>query len=89
MIKRIAADVNTSGKAKRLFSGVPKGHALPPGIYTRVNNNTVIVPLLVFATEATYKKRFRFSEVGKATITAEFEGNMVKAWADAVRTARR
>jgi hypothetical protein len=43
----------------------------------------------VFATEAVYKKRFQFSEVGKATITAEFEANMVAAWAEAVRTARR
>lgn len=88
-IKKIAADVNSSGKAKRFFSGKPKGHALPPGIYTRTNNNTSITPLLVFATEAVYKKRFQFSEVGKATITAEFEANMVAAWAEAVRTARR
>lgn len=87
-IKAIARNLNTSGDAKRFFSGKPKGHDLPPGIYARTNNNKQIVPLLVFASEAVYQKRFKFSEVGTATITAEFEANMVKAWADAVRTAR-
>jgi hypothetical protein len=88
-IKAIARDVNTSGKAKRFFSGKPKGHALPPGIYTRTNNNKQITPLLVFATEAVYQKRFKFTEIGTATISAQFEANMVAAWAEAVRTARR
>ncbi|MFS2023860.1 hypothetical protein [Massilia sp. CT11-137] len=88
-IKRIAADVNTSGDAKRFFSGKPRGQALPPGIYARVNNNRLITPLIVFATAAVYRKRFQFSEVGKETITAEFQANMVEAWADAVKTARR
>lgn len=88
-IKAIARDLNTSGNTKRFFAGKPKGHNLPPGIYARTNNNHQLVPLLVFATEAVYQKRFKFSEVGTATITAEFESNMIKAWADAVRTARR
>lgn len=88
-IKAIARDVNTSGKAKRFFSGKPKGSDLPAGIYTRTNNNKQITPLLVFATEAVYQKRFKFSEVGIATVTAQFEANMVAAWAEAVRTARR
>lgn len=88
-IKRIARDVNTSGKAKRFFMGKPKGHDLPAGIYTRTNNNTQITPLLVFATAAVYEKRFKFSEVGVMTITAQFESNLVAAWADAMRTAKR
>ncbi|NML62258.1 hypothetical protein HHL21_14470 [Massilia sp. RP-1-19] len=87
-IKQIARDVNTSGKAKRFFSGKPKGQDLPAGIYTRTNNNKSITPLLVFATAAVYEKRFKFSEIGTATITAQFEANMVQAWAEAVRTAR-
>lgn len=88
-IKRIARDVNTSGKAKRFFSGKPKGHDLPAGIYTRTNNNKQITPLLVFATEAVYQKRFKFSEIGVMTINAQFDANMVAAWADAMRTATR
>lgn len=88
-IKRIARDVNTSGKAKRFFSGKPKGHALPGGIYTRTNNNQQITPVLVFATEAVYQKRFKFSEIGVMTITAQFEANMVAAWDLAMSTARR
>jgi hypothetical protein len=88
-IKQIAAAVNTGGKSKRLFLGHPKGSTLPSGIYTRMPNNTSIVPVLVFAAQAVYQKRFRFNEVGRATITAAFPSNMAKAWADAVRTARR
>lgn len=88
-IKRIAADVNTNVTAKRFFRGVPKGHSLPDGIYARVNENYHIVPLLVFATQASYKKRFNFTAIGKDTITAQFETNLVAAWGQAVKTARR
>jgi hypothetical protein len=85
-IKRIAADVKKSGGKKNLFIGVPKGLALPPGVYSRVGKT--IVPVLVFATEAVYKPRFKFTEVGVASIKANYAANMVKAWGDAVSTAR-
>lgn len=85
-IKRIAANLNKSGKAKRYFMGVPKGSDLPMGIYAR--DGKKIVPLLVFATEAVYKQRFRFNEVGVATITAQFEPNFAVAWSAALATAR-
>ena len=88
-IKRIARDLNIAGTAKRFFSGRPRGQDLPAGIYARVNNNKLIVPLLVFADAAIYRKRFQFSEIGMATITAEFEKNMVAAWELAMSTARR
>jgi hypothetical protein len=88
-IKRIARDLNTSGTNKRFFSGAPKGQHLPAGIYARTNNNKQITPLMVFASAAVYQKRFMFSEVGKDTITAQFEGNMVASWDLAVSTARR
>lgn len=87
-IKRIAADLAKTGKAKRFFLGAPKGHSLPPGVYARVNGKSLI-PVLVFASAATYQKRFKFDEVGRATIKAEFNPNMTKAWADALKTARR
>jgi hypothetical protein len=87
-IKQIARDMNSAGKAKRFFAGKPKGHDLPAGIYTRTNNNMQITPLLVFATEAVYQKRFKFSEIATATITAQYEANLLEAWADALRTAR-
>lgn len=87
-IKRIAQDLNTSGKAKRFFKGKPKGQDLPEGIYTRTNKNTQITPLLVFANAAVYQKRFNFSELAKATITAQFATNLTAAWDAAMRTAR-
>lgn len=86
-IKKIAKDVNSSGDAKRFFAGKPKGHALPAGVYVRANNNHKITPLLVFATDAVYQKRFRFSEIATATITAQYEANLLEAWTDALRTA--
>lgn len=86
-IKQIARDMNTAGKAKRFFAGKPKGRDLPAGIYTRTNNNQHITPLLVFANEAVYQKRFKFSEIAMDTITVRYEANLLEAWANAVRTA--
>jgi hypothetical protein len=88
-ILRIARDVNTSGKSKRFFTGKPVGHAMPSGIYARVNNNTQITPLIVFATAAVYQKRFRFSEVVNETVDAKFVSNLESAWAVAVKSMRR
>lgn len=88
-IKKIAADLNSSGKAKRFFKGTPKGGKLPDGIYTRVNNNTSLAPLLVFGNDATYEKRFKFSEIAGETVTASYEKNMVEAWNRTIKSARR
>lgn len=87
-ILKIANELNSSGGAKRYFKGTPRGHALPPGIYARVDNNTKIVPVLVFAKDATYKKRFAFSELAERTVDARFEKNLMVAWERALRTAR-
>lgn len=86
-IKSIAASLNKTGKKQKFFLGVPKGHTLPLGIYARMGSS--LVPVLVFASSANYQKRFKFDEVGTATITAEFPSNLTKAWDEAVRTARR
>jgi hypothetical protein len=85
---KIAGDLNSSGGAKRFFAGKPKGTDLPSGVYARTNDNRHITPLLVFASAATYQKRFQFSEVARETITAQWEANMTAAWLEAVRTAR-
>ncbi|AMR79285.1 hypothetical protein [Cupriavidus nantongensis] len=87
-IKRIAGELNTSGNAKRYFRGVPRGHNLPAGIYARVNNNTSIVPLMVFARDPIYEKRFQFSEVAELAARDGFEAEMAAAWAQALASAR-
>lgn len=87
-ILAIARDLNTGGKAKRFFKGTPRGHSLPPGIWARVNNNTAIAPIMVFATDAQYEKRFEFSAIAQQTVDAVFERHLLAAWDLAVRTAR-
>ncbi len=88
-IKRIAGDLNSSGGAKRFFAGKPKGQDLPAGVYARTNDNRHITPLLVFANEAQYRKRFKFSELAVETVNERFGVNLATAWAEAMRTARR
>jgi hypothetical protein len=85
---KIARDVNTSGNAKRFFSGKPKGGKHPAGVYTRVNNNTSIAPLLIFATNAQYEKRFKFSEIAQDTVDKQFEQNLQAAWSAAIKTKK-
>ncbi|MDR3382299.1 hypothetical protein [Cupriavidus basilensis] len=87
-IKRIAAELNSSGTSKRYFMGKPRGHNLPEAIYARVDGNSKIVPLLVFTTRAQYEKRLRFSEVAELTARANFEREMLQAWEQALATAR-
>jgi hypothetical protein len=87
-IMRIARDLNSSGTTKRFFKGKPKGGSLPTGIYARVNDNRKIVPLLVFASSASYQQRFDFSAVATEAINRDFEQNLTAAWEQAVATAR-
>lgn len=88
-ILRIARDVNSSGNAKRFFKGVPRGAKHPDGIYARVNNNTRIEPVMVFATEAVYEKRFEFSEIARLTIDQRLVPNLKAAWEYALASARK
>lgn len=88
-LNKIMRDVNTSGKAKRFFSGAPKGAGRPDGVYTRVNENTSIAPLLVFAEDPQYEKRFKFSEIAHDTVSEMFEKNLQDAWASAMKSARK
>jgi hypothetical protein len=87
-IKRITADLNTSGKAGRYFIGQPKGSGRSPGIYARVNNNKRIEALMVFAQQPQYKKRFDMTSIGGKVVSAQFERNLRDAWAYALKTAR-
>jgi hypothetical protein len=88
-IIKITAELNSSGGAKRYFAGQPKGRPdLPSGVYARVNNNTSIEPLLVFATSAVYTKRFEWSAIATRTIDARFEQNLIAAIANTRATAR-
>lgn len=84
-IVRIAKDLNSYESAKRFFKGTPKGHKLPAGIYARTNDNRRITPLIRFATDAVYKKRFEFSAIAHEAITANFETNLITAWEAAMR----
>lgn len=85
-IMRIAKDLNTNASSKRFFKGTPKGQKLPAGIYARTNDNRHITPLIRFATDAVYKKRFEFSAIAMETITANLEANLINAWEAALRS---
>lgn len=87
-IKKIAAELNSSGTSKRYFKGQPRGHNLPEAIYARVDGNRKIVPVLVFATSAEYQSRLRFSEVAELTARESFAREMLQAWERALATAR-
>jgi hypothetical protein len=86
---RILKDENTSGSAKRFFVGKPKGQDLPKGVYSRVNNNNKITPMLIFATDAQYEKRFKFSEIVNENVNETFVKNFESAWEAAIKTMRR
>ena len=69
---------NTSAKDKRYFFGKPKGakhEQYPIGIYARVKENKRIVPLLIFASQPTYKKRFGFSALAREVVNGRFRQN--------------
>lgn len=91
-IKAISANLNTSGKANRYFIGKPNGAGQNAGrgygIYARVNNNKRLEALMVFANKPTYKKRFDMTAIGGRVVNAQFEGELRKAWAFALRTAK-
>jgi hypothetical protein len=85
---RIIRETNTSGGARRYFYGRPKGHDMPGGIYARVNGNSQIVPLLVFAQQAIYQKRFKFSEVAELTVKAQWTEHLSAAFQRAMLTRK-
>jgi hypothetical protein len=78
---------NTGDTAKRYFRGTPKGNqGFGDGVYARVDNNKRIVPLLLFVTDAQYKKRLDFSQAQKVAFQKwpeEFEAALSRALATA------
>lgn len=79
-IKRVAGDLNTYGKDKRFFVGKPKGgRGMPEGVWARTNNNQRLTPLMVFAEDATYEKRFKASAIAGQTVDRVFESRLMEA----------
>ena len=91
-IKAISANMNTGGKAGRYFIGKPKGAGQNAGrgygIYARVGNNKRLEALMVFASKPQYRKRFDMTAIGGRVVNAQFDSELRKAWAFALRTAR-
>lgn len=77
-VKRMLADVNTSGDAKRFFIGAPKGRPGEDGVWARVGNNHRIVRVMEFAQHATYKERFRASAIAEEKVTERWESQLLK-----------
>lgn len=78
---------NSYGTALRYFRGKPKGNqGFGDGVYARVDNNKRIVPLLLFVTDAQYKKRLDFTKAQKVAFQKwpeEFESALARALATA------
>lgn len=78
-IKRVAGDENTGGTAKRFFVGTPQGGGRPEGVWARVGNNKRLVPLMVFADDAQYRKRLDASAIAGKVVNQRFESQLMKA----------
>lgn len=81
-IKKVSADVNSSGSAGRFFVGTPKGwlnDGTFDGIWTRVDNNNRLVRVMAFANDATYEKRFNMSAIAGHTVDQVFASQLAKA----------
>lgn len=80
-IRSVGADTNTSGSAGRFFVGRPKHQPnLPEGVWARVDNNNRIVPVMVFAEEAVYQKRFDMSAIAHEKVNVIWESQFMKAF---------
>ncbi|MFZ3286203.1 MAG: hypothetical protein WA191_05090 [Telluria sp.] len=71
------------------FAGRP-GDRLPLGIYQRITfaRGSAIKPVMIFVRSAIYQPTLDFEYVAEKTIQTEFAGEFVRAFAEAVRTAR-
>lgn len=77
-VKRMLADLNTSGTSKRFFIGAPKGRPGQDGVWARVGKNNRIVRVMDFAQNATYKERFHASAIADQTVNAKWESQLLK-----------
>lgn len=81
-IRKVTEDTNTSGGAKRFFIGTPKGmedDGSNDGVWARVNNNNHLIPVMHFAEDATYQKRFHMAALAKQKVDAVFESQLMRA----------
>lgn len=72
------------------FVGRGGNGKLPLGIWQKVFSNfgTAIRPILIFVESARYESIFDFEYVAMTTVDKEFDGEFIKAWEFAQRTAK-
>ncbi len=72
------------------FVGRPANGRLPLGVWQRFTlaHGSAIKPVMIFVPHAAYKKLFGFFTVGHQVIDRELIGEMKRATAEALRTAR-
>lgn len=90
-IKRITA-LQNGGKTGRYFIGEPKGAGgaknRPAGVYERLAGGKRMRALMLFIEPKAYTKRLDMAGIGKRVVSANFEVELRKAWAQALATAR-
>lgn len=72
------------------FIGSPGDGKSPLGVWKRIHSNfgTAIKPILIFVKSTNYEPIYDFKFVGINTIQKEFDGEFIRAWEQAQRTAR-
>lgn len=81
-IKQVAGDKNTSGSARRFFTGTPKGwldDGTFDGVWARVDDNNRLVRVMAFAEDAQYQSRFEMSAIAERKVDQVFESHLVRA----------
>jgi hypothetical protein len=69
--------------------GRRRARHIPPGVYQRVITGfgTSLKPILIFAKQASYRKRLPFFETVQTVVDKEFTGEFNRAFDEALRTA--
>lgn len=72
------------------FVGAPSGGKSPLGVWQRVFSNfgTATRPILIFVKTTNYDPIYDFKFVAENTVQKEFNGEFVRAWDEAQRTAK-
>lgn len=80
----------TSGKKRAQFFVGKPGDKAPLGVWQRFGfaQGSAVKPVIIFVKKVAYSKRFKFFEVGHATIKREFPIQFKMAMEQALRTAR-
>lgn len=72
------------------FVGAPGDGKSPLGIWKRIHSNfgTATRPILIFVKSTNYEPIYDFKFVAESTVQKEFNGEFIRAWDEAQRTAR-